>query len=285
MRSPESPSHPSAPFLGRIALAAAVMTAQLGCERENPQVDSQVAGECAEVRAQLKACQAATHREEPRQPQNPNQSTTKQEAVNPVVAESVEVDPRLSTFKADFDADPALQSKISWAEIQTRLLANEGHYLALAQAMEQGGQLFGVDAQGRPLISDRGDEPIMKGMNYEKTRDRVKYKHTSNDENGTKIFDENQQPIPTGYEMFGYNGDYNKSDEITQYENHTGNHLVQSPGKKEWRSSWLESGKNPSWPRGVGSDPNFTDSFVDLDYPNLELDVRGVRRLLRVEKN
>ncbi len=208
------------------------------------------------------------------------------QAAQAVVAptESVEVDPRLKTFKEDFDVDSALKSKISWAEIQTRLLANEGHYLALAQAMEQGGQLFGVDAKGRPLISDRGDEPIMKGMNYKDTRDRVKYKHTSNDKNGTKILDAKNQPIATGYEMFGYTGDYGKSEEISQYETHTGKHFVQSPGKRELRSSWLESGEEPSWPRYVYSDPYYADSNVYYGNPNGEVAYLGVRRLLRVEK-
>ncbi|MCX6734599.1 MAG: hypothetical protein NTZ25_01670 [Candidatus Peregrinibacteria bacterium] len=197
-------------------------------------------------------------------------------------AESVDLDPRLTTFKTDFDSDPALQSKISWAEIQTRLLANEGHYLALAQAMEQGGQLFGFDKQGNPLISDRGDEPVMKGMNYKNTRDRVKYKHTSNDKRGTKILDEKQQPIATGYEMFGYNEPYGKSEEINQYETHTGKKFVQN--SKDWRLSWLESGEKPSWPRYVDSSPRNADSFVDFDDPNSESDNLGVRRLLRVEK-
>ncbi|MCX6735184.1 MAG: hypothetical protein NTZ25_04750 [Candidatus Peregrinibacteria bacterium] len=208
------------------------------------------------------------------------------QAAKAVVAptESVEVDPRLKTFKADFDADPTLKSKISWAYIQTRLLANEGHYLALAQAMEQGGQLFGVDAQGRPLISDRGDEPVMKGMNYKNTRDRVLYKHDKNDMTGKLISGEDGKRQSTGYEMFPYTEPYDKSEEIQQYESHTGKHFVQSPDKSEWRSSWLESEENPSLPRDVFFDPNNQGSLVCDDLQYGEVDSRGVRRLLRVEK-
>lgn len=200
--------------------------------------------------------------------------------------ESVEVDPRLAAFKEDYDnsENPTLREKCSWAEIQTRLLANEGHYLALAQAMEQGGILFGVDAQGNPLIADRGDEPIMKGMNYKNTRDRVLYKHTSNDKDGTMILGEDQKPISTGYEMFPYVEPYDKSEEILQYEAHTGEPFVKSPNGTEWRSSWAESGENPSWPRAVSFRPD--DGYASVSYasPMREFDLRGVRRLLRVKK-
>lgn len=201
-------------------------------------------------------------------------------------AESVEVDPRLTTFKSDFDADPTLQSKISWVEIQTRLLDNEGHYLALAQAMEQGGQLFGIDKQGNPLISDRGDEPVLKGMNYKNTRDRVLYKHDKNDITGKMLPGKDGKPQATGYEMFGYNKLYEKSDEIQQYETYTGKHFVKSTGKKEWRSSWLESGEKPSWPRIVRSSPRRADSYSYIAYvrPKSVHVILGVRRLLRVKK-
>jgi len=124
----------------------------------------------------------------------------------------------------------------------------------------------------------------MKGMNYKNTRDRVLWKHDRNDIQGKMIIDEAGKSIATGYEMFPYVGDYGKSDEIKQYETHTGKHFVQSPDQKEWRSSWLESGKHPSWPRNVSSRLRDGDSSVGNDYPYFEYADRGVRRLLRVEK-
>ncbi len=198
--------------------------------------------------------------------------------------EVIELDPRLTTFKADFDKDATLQSKCSWAEIQTRLLANEGHYLALAQAMEGGGELFGADRDGNILFSDRGDEPIMKGMNYKDTRDRVLYKHDRYDKDGKMQTDEAGKPISTGYEMFPYSDKYAKSDEILQYEAHTGSPFVKSPNGDEWRSSWVESGENPSWPRNVYFNPDFGYANVNLGNPLDEFGLRGVRRLLRVKK-
>ncbi len=215
-----------------------------------------------------------------------------QNAVNPAVEatrtqtaepEAVEVDPRLATFKTDFDKDHAIQAKCSWTEIQSRLLARDGHYLALAQAMEQGGELFGVDAEGNPLISDRGDEPIMKGMNYKDTRDRVLYKHGADNK---MITDKDGQPISTGYEMFPYSGDYEKSPEILQYEAHTGKPFIKSTYGQEWRSSWVESGENPPWPRDVYFIPSAAVGYAYVgNVPPLgEFRYRGVRRLLRVKK-
>ncbi len=207
----------------------------------------------------------------------------KQRAVTP--AESVEVDPRLVTFKADFDQDAALQSRCPWAEIQNRLLANGGHYLALAQAMEQGGELFGVDTEGNPLISDRGDEPIMKRMNYKMTRDRVLYKHNKYTKEGKMMIGEDRQPISTGYEMFPYVEPYKKSTEISQYEAHTGKPFVTSPNGDECRSSWAESGENPSQPRSVDFNPlDGLTSSVGNGRSQAEAPARGVRRLLRLKK-
>lgn len=208
------------------------------------------------------------------------------EAAQPEAAqpEAAELDPRLKTFKADYDSDASLKGKITWQEIKARLLANNGHYLALAQAMEQGGVLFGVDKSGNPLIADRGDEPIMKGMSYKDTRDRVLYKHDRYDRDGQMQRDESGQPISTGYEMFPYIPNYDKSPEITDYETHTGKPFVKSPKGGEFRSSWAESGEAPSWPRFVRFNPGFGSANVDSGYPQLEAYNRGVRRLLRVKK-
>jgi len=209
---------------------------------------------------------------------------TKQQTAIGSAIEAVELDPRLKTFKADFDSDPELQAKISWEEIQTRLLVNDGHYLALAQAMEQGGQLFGVDAKGNPLISDRGDEPIMCGMNFKKTRDRVLYKHDRLDKAGKRELDEDKKPIVTGYEMFPYVEPSDKSPEILQYEAHTGKPFVKSPNGDEYRSSWLELGKHFTNPFHVYLDPRYSYTRVYRDYKQSEFPTRGVRRLLRVKK-
>ncbi|MFA6917956.1 MAG: DUF4256 domain-containing protein [Candidatus Gracilibacteria bacterium] len=212
-----------------------------------------------------------------------------------VAAESEEADPRLATFKADFDEDPKLKAKCSWTEIRNRLLANEGHYLTLAKAMEGGGVLFGIDKEGNPLISDRGDEPIMKGMNYKDTRDRVLYKHTRLDIAGEMVLSEDKQPISTGYEMFPFlerSTRDNKSTEILQYESHTRKPFVKSLNGKECRSSWLESGEylprmeaRQAVVRPYSIHSYDVGAEVEIDPPTFTgKNTTGVRRLLRVRK-
>lgn len=209
-------------------------------------------------------------------------------AVNPTIvapeaSDAVEVNPRLTKYKEQYDGSGNSKLKnVPWATIQDRILEDEDFQLRAALDLEQGGELFGIDKEGNPLISDGGDEPVVKGMNYPDTRARVHFKHTSNDKAGTMIQGEDGQPISTGYEMFGYVEPYNKSDEIEQYEAHAGKKFVQN--SKEYRSSWLESGKNPSWPRDVGSGPRNAASRVYDDAPKDVYPTRGVRRLLRVKK-
>lgn len=189
------------------------------------------------------------------------------------VAEVVEMDPRLTTFKADYDTskNPKLKA-LPWLEIQTRLLADKGEQLKAALDLNEGGILFGVDVNGNPLICDRGDQAVMTGMNYPDTRDRVLYKHDSD------------QPMPTGYEIFPYVEPYEKSDEIMQYETHTGKPFVIPPNGENFQSSWAESGENPPWPRVVDFVPNAGHARIGTVRPGSEVRFRGVRRLLRVVK-
>lgn len=202
----------------------------------------------------------------------------------------------LSKFKAEYDKlSPDLQAKCPWEVAQTRLLENDGEKLKLAHAMEQGGVLFGVDKDGKLLFADKGDEPIMKGMNYKDTRDRVLFKHDRLDKEGKMELDEEQKPISTGYTMFPYSGDYDKSEEILQYESFTGYHFIRpfrlkrflsqpSDNGPEWRSSWLESEEDPLVPRFIQFNPSNCSTGVSGAGlgPLSEDPDRGVRRLLRV---
>ena len=202
-------------------------------------------------------------------------STHAQVATAATPQESVDVDPRLTTYNVDYKKWPKAQQKqCPWQEVQSRLLANDAHYLHLADAMSEGkgSVLFGIDAQGRPLVADKGVEPIMKGLDYPTTRNAV-------------MFTENKKgkKTPTGYTMFPHAGNH-KSPEILAYESHTQEPFVASANKQEWRSAWLESGENPSHPRRAGFDPDVGYVSVYNDSQNLSSPVRGVRRLLRLEK-
>jgi hypothetical protein len=191
-------------------------------------------------------------------------------------------DPRLTRFVEQYNASgfsAESRTRCRWEEVQARLLANNGHYLALAEAMNGGGVLFGVDAEGNPLIADVDGDPMNLphcGLNYGDTRKAVYLKDTRGEWKPDNM---------SGYEMFPYAGNYDKSPEILAFEQYTGQPFVVSPNKDQWRSSWLESGLSPAWPRFVDFDPFGGHARVDADYPEDSDPRRGVRRLLRVKKS
>lgn len=209
-----------------------------------------------------------------------------QRAIKSATTKMMEVHSPLVGYRADFDRmDSRSKARCSWAEISGRLLANDSHYLKLAAAMNENGILFGVDKDGNPLFADGNDGPIMTGMNYKSTRDRVLYKHDEKDET---LFDESGKLVPTGYEMFPYSEITEKSHEILMLEASTGKPFVKSPDGEKLRSSWVESGENPPWPRVVDfrptqeGDPHKT--YMDTDNPQSAKTFRGVKRMLRVKK-
>jgi len=180
----------------------------------------------------------------------------------------------IARFKAQYEGlEPEYKADCSWHEVESRLLANDSHFLKLVEAMNQGGVFFGVDKDGNPLIADGGVEPIMTGMNYADTREAVMFK---------KI--EGKQ-APTGYELFPYSGDYKKSDEMLAFEKSTNEPFIRSGNKKEWRGSWLESGEKSVRPRLADFGPVRGRAYVDYGSPRNSYPLLGARRLLRVKKS
>ena len=180
----------------------------------------------------------------------------------------------ITRFKAQYES---LNSKYkdkckyrTWEEAEKILTENGGHFLKLAEAMNGGGVLFGVDKDGRLLFADKGPEPIMTGMNYPDTRKAVMFTEKEGEQ------------MPTGYEMFPYSSGYSKSDEILAYEASVNDTVVRSENRKEWRGIWLESGENSDWPRFVRFVPDDGDAYVFNGNPQSSGQYLGVRRLLRV---
>ena len=187
-------------------------------------------------------------------------------------------EPRLQPFRDQYSRWlPAIGSKCTWAEIESRLLANNGSYLSLAEGLENA-VLFGVDAAGNPLFADGGDQPMLEGMNYNHTRQRV---------------------VPTGYEMFPvgeelivadlldfrYYGKYHKSSEIKQFEAFTKKPFVLPQRGESWSSSWLGSGERPFGACTASFSTMDGQVLIDVEtHPNDGRYGRGVRRLLRVKK-
>lgn len=145
---------------------------------------------------------------------------------------------RVSFYKGQYEAlDDKFRSRYSWAEVERRLLANNAHYLQLAEGLNENGILFGVDSTGNLLFADGGKEPIMKGKNYMETREAVLFKQVE----GSRV--------KTGYEMFPHNANKNprppvwKSSEILMFEKATKGPFVKSDNDKSRVYSWLESGE------------------------------------------
>ncbi len=195
-------------------------------------------------------------------------------------AEIAAEDPRLQRYRTQYEFlfDPSLKAKCLWIEIKDRLLAKDGKFLKLAEGMVEGGVLFGVDDNGNPLFADGGEEPIMKGMSYSDTRNRVLYQY-----DGYKMKKEGGQAVPTGYEMFPHTGHNGKSAEIIMFERTMNRPFIQSANDK-WCSSWLESGEDPTSSGFALYNPSIEHVEITDYEDNADSAERGVRRLLRVKK-
>jgi len=204
------------------------------------------------------------------------QSVVEEKELTPEQAER-ELDP----IKAQYEKmDQVSQARCSWEELVRRIIANNGYNLGLVHGLNNNGVLFGVDKEGNPLFADRGDEPVMTGMNYPDTRNRVLYKY-----DGEEMVRREGEPVRTGYEMFSYSRGYAKSEEIEMYEKNTGRPFVKSPNGDEMRMSWLESGEYPERPRHALFNPHSGRVGVDHADPGAKGPDRGVRRLLRLRSS
>jgi hypothetical protein len=166
---------------------------------------------------------------------------------------------KLAQYKIQYEKiDPASKARCTWEEFEGRMLANNDHYLKLAEKLIDNGILIGVDNEGNPLFADGGaDAAFMMGMGYNDTRKAL---------------------LNEGYEMFPSNGEY-KSNEILMCEAITGKDFVKET------VTWIESGKNAGRPYVAFLDLSCKKVLIRQD--NQEdnwYKWHGVRRLLRVRK-
>lgn len=178
-----------------------------------------------------------------------------------------------------------IKARADWTAITERLLANNSEKLKLAQAMQGGGQLIGIDVEGKALFKSRGVEPVMYGFDEDDKllkiydRDPKQMKQVKKWANYHEI---REQVLDGGYEMFADDGDYGFSDEIKQVTDHTEEPFVASKDKEEWRASWLESGDKPDAARDVRFFPVVGRVHVSGLNPGSRNAGYGVVRLLRV---
>lgn len=177
------------------------------------------------------------------------------------------IEEALARYKDHYQKwDPSLKSRCTWEEVERRLLANNKKYLQLANALNEGGVLFGIDESNNLLFADAGG-PIMQEKTYNGARKAVCFRQGH----------ENDQTL-TGYQLFRYDGLYLKSKEIEMFEAFTQKPIV-GPGTF---LIWLESGKNPQWGHVAVYNNAHKQVFVTaLSAQTSRCDL-GVRRLLKV---
>jgi len=187
--------------------------------------------------------------------------------------------------------DAVIRSRISWKNLQKRLVADNSRYLKLAADMLGGGLLIGADKEGNPLFADSGNELGFRGMTYHDARNRVLYRHS-----GMRMIMRDGKPVPTGYELFKptkksvtniHDGKRHRWDvvskEMEQYEAAAGTEFVHSD--RGFAGSWLESGTNPSQPLVAVLSRDFPGVKVRKYESDDYTQTVGVRRLLRVKKH
>ena len=203
-------------------------------------------------------------------PQDLNAKLRKREKMRDVILEMALV--RYGAQYEKMDKDSKL--RCSREEVENRLLAQDSHYLRLAERLNQKGILFGVDEEGNPLFADGGEGPILIAMTYVDTRNVVLFKSESG------------KLVESGYEMFPYKSEKSdkKSLEIQMFEAYTGKPFVKSAKGDEWRSSWLESGERPKSPHSAFIPANGRSVSIVICDQGCKDPERGIRRLLRVKK-
>lgn len=218
----------------------------------------------------------------------------------------------LAKLKADFDNGILLvkndetladkPSELTWGKVVEKLqrphfLNPEKTGLEMAADMQGGGQLFGVNEEGRLLIKDRGTEPVMYGFdNVEKVgKPMMIYDRDpgemANVEKWANYWDAYEavygsEGKPTGYELFPDAPDYQKNALIAAAEKVTEDHFVKSANGEDWRSTWLNNGRDSEKKLGNARDVDFNpwhrNTGVRNANPGNESGSRGAVRLLRV---
>jgi len=159
------------------------------------------------------------------------------------------VNPELAVYYQEYIRLPAdIKSRATWESITQRLLADDSEKLKLVQAMRGGGELFGIDAEGKALFKDKGVEPVMFGFDKEGKFIQIYDRDSEQMEQVVKWADYSeirQQVLKDGYELFADDGNHGFGDEMKQVTDHTNEPFVASEDRLGWRASWLESGDKP----------------------------------------
>lgn len=177
----------------------------------------------------------------------------------------------LPNLRADFnrglrligsDRSVAPQPKdLTFEQIEDALLENKAEGLLKVAAMQEGGELFGIDENGKFLFKDRGTEPVRFALDKDEKPVMIYYRDLAQAQflryaNYNEIYEAVYGPEgqPTGYELFPDAPDYQKTGMVAAVEEITGAPFVRSADGED-RSSWLDNGRVP-------------ESHADLRYVN-----------------
>lgn len=182
---------------------------------------------------------------------------------------------------------------ITWEKIQAALLRLGGAELKEIMAMQNGGELFGVDEQGDYLFKDGGTEPVIFGFEADGkpvmvyNRDPQQMARLAQIADYYEVYKAVYGPEdqPTGYELFPNAPDYKKTGMIEAVERLNKKKFVKSADGKQWRAAWLDNGRNislSSRARNVSFDPRDRSTYINGGYPRDRDEDRGALRLRRV---
>lgn len=177
-------------------------------------------------------------------------------------------------------------------QVEDALLANNAEGL-IAVAMQGGGELFGLDKNGKFLFKDRGNEPVMFGFDQADrpimayNRNPAQMAQIRRYADYYQIYEAVYGPedAPTGYELFPDCPDLQTTGMTEAIEEITGAPFVSSTDGDEFLFSALDNGRNPdrdAYARFLGFNPHNQWTSIYSDNPNGENMYRGAVRLLRV---
>ena len=174
------------------------------------------------------------------------------EEVNPVgeekrpeVRKVIESVPELADYKKEYDRmSDDIKQRCTWEEIEKSLLANGSENLKLVQAMQNGGELAGIDEEGRAFFKDKGLTPVMYGYDEKDelltiyNRDPEQMKRVKRWANYPEV---REQVMKEGYTMFPYK-DY--PEEVNQAISHTGQPFFDGVDDLMPLYAWLDGGSD-----------------------------------------
>jgi hypothetical protein len=171
--------------------------------------------------------------------------------VRPAVLKTLSYDDqhKLEQISDKYDTFPEeIKKRCDWKDVSARLLANGGEKFKLTEAMQGGGEFFGIDAKGKVLFRDSAGEPVLFGFDE---NDKLIQIYDRDPKQKCKIgkwanyAEIREKVLADGYELFADDGNYGFSDEMSQAQARGHGFLVQSKNFKEFRDCLLESGDNP----------------------------------------